>query len=1270
LNITFDATVDPGYRKTEFDPDCTNEVVVDGFPQVCPPETVHDAWCRGPGANASFDVLIPALECSKEIRADFGNNGSFDTPLTSSLDLPCDAAFPVRLEYRIGATNTGQTPLTDVAICDEQLLNDAQAAGLTIGDCDLLLANGACANLPSLGQGSSATRFCQVIIPDRPAWDRLTALGGTGLSNCHANSAVALGLVDVGPICGPESPMLVRSEECKAAVCLAPQCEMAVTNSVRCVTDCKGEEPEQPLFDRLDTTTGSCVEFVAEIQNNSADESLCRLRISNTLSGGPSEIVAGASVQFQVGPIQCPVPSGFNLGGTPFEWDPVLCGLHSLDPGQSLTMIFDAKIPAGADPDVSRLSTVVVEGSPTCVIDPNQCCNASADATVDVLQPSVIGERTEWSVQSDHDGDCEPDGTFGDPTPNLFVDGEVFPVHLQLSVDARNDGSVPLDVIVTNDAFIGCVSATPDVSVVPGTCEFGNSKHIPAAALATWNCQIRVDTVKAMRALDLCDGAADEIIETTPQISATLTAGDTDVCVAPVGGLGAILAPPAQVHVPPRCALEVTKTVACLEGCATETTTTEGGEALQVVAGSHARFSLEITNTSPSINVPRLCVSDLLTQPDWLCAGGVSATLAGNDVTADVGSLVPDGSRHCFTFAGRPAAPWIAPGETLAIHMDVEVPEPFDIRGDETDCENTASVEAFTQACATEGKKACIVEATSASIDVRIPEIRCQRSIAVDLRNDGTIDLHHSSDINMSNPTFPLRLIHRMNVKNTGELLLKSPQACDQRLVIDALAAGISVGPCDLCGGDPCDSPDATCGDLPDLAIGESHESFCELVLEDRGQWMAFAGADRFSEGSDCRVDRSQGEASLTPPCSPPGFDPLMISEPCETAVCFSFIEACPTTKASFEIWNENEVRFTGTERCVYSWDEQPLSVYTQDGVPNYFLRSALQTPRGRARIDGIADPKSCGSASIPAPLIGVAAKFLTYGEGGLAASGITLVGDGAEAGSIVHPPQAGDGPFVGTDGTLSNSVALSIDEVHASALGSLLVFPKVELKWNAAGDLIQDTLISITNDFDRAVRVQLYLVQGDRAQGEVLAGQPPEVIERAHGGCNWIRDEITLTANEPTYWSALTGAPKGVSPFTALDPGSPPGRPDDDERNLGGRVLRGYVLAWAVNDDGFEIRWNHLDGNAVVVGYQNTFAWEYRAWPFPAMAGGTTGNVLRSPAGRLDLDGREYAAAPAVLLFQFMAPGKELGILAGTDNRSVGTDLTLWASFKDFRGP
>ena len=115
--------------------------------------------------------------------------------------------------------------------------------------------------------------------------------------------------------------------------------------------------------------------------------------------------------------------------------------------------------------------------------------------------------------------------------------------------------------------------------------------------------------------------------------------------------------------------------------------------------------------------------------------------------------------------------------------------------------------------------------------------------------------------------------------------------------------------------------------------------------------------------------------------------------------------------------------------------------------------------------------------------------------------------------------------------------------------------------------------------------------------------------------------------------------------------------------------MLRGYVLAWAINEDGAEIRWNHLAGSAIIVNYQDGASWEYNGWAFGALAGATTGSLLNSPLGRLDLDGLEYEAAPASLVFDFIASGSVL--VSGFGQAVfVDTDLTLWAAVKDLRSP
>jgi hypothetical protein len=240
---------------------------------------------------------------------------------------------------------------------------------------------------------------------------------------------------------------------------------------------------------------------------------------------------------------------------------------------------------------------------------------------------------------------------------------------------------------------------------------------------------------------------------------------------------------------------------------------------------------------------------------------------------------------------------------------------------------------------------------------------------------------------------------------------------------------------------------------------------------------------------------------------------------------------------------------------------------------------------------------------------------------------------------------------------------------VSASQKGSLLIYSKVEIRWDAAGNLIQDTFIDITNDFPGDVQVQMYFIQGD----EALDAGFGTTGERAHPGCNWVDVGISLTQNQPTYWSAATGYAGAdgdpVSPFTILDPGSPPGRPDYVPGSTD-RILRGYIIAWAVNAVGQEIRWNHLKGDAVIVNYLQGTAWEYTAWAFASRVGGlagANGTVHPTPGvlamNDIDDDGAdaadEYEASFALLLLDFYAVGSS-ALSGPAIGVTVDTDLTL----------
>jgi hypothetical protein len=409
-------------------------------------------------------------------------------------------------------------------------------------------------------------------------------------------------------------------------------------------------------------------------------------------------------------------------------------------------------------------------------------------------------------------------------------------------------------------------------------------------------------------------------------------------------------------------------------------------------------------------------------------------------------------------------------------------------------------------------------------------------------------------------------------------------------------------------------------------------------------------------------------------------------------------------TKAKFDIWNQDERRFSGTERCVSCWDQTLLSRYD---APNHFLIHNLHTDKGRARIDGVGSALCEGS--LAHPLLGLAIKVITFPgrPPQIARSAVVPRGSGAEAATIkydlVPTPDEAHGMTLdaarqgqavvarddtegtltlpsplkrerglsavreGADGGDSVTAGLSLpgDRASITEKGSVLYFPKVELKWECEGNtgprgnfngnhcrLVQDTILSLVNDHPEPVWVQLYLVQGDSPLSEVCdISCPPAsdgsclrecLIEREHSGWNWVDTQMELTPNQPTFWSAFSGQPAGLQPWESLDPGDPPGRPDPDANNPHQRTLRGFVIVWAVDVHGRQIRWNHLTGSTAMIHYEDASSAEYEPWAFPCLSPAVEGGPCGAVAGEINLDGIDYASAPDRLLFDFFAVGSQ----------------------------
>lgn len=221
---------------------------------------------------------------------------------------------------------------------------------------------------------------------------------------------------------------------------------------------------------------------------------------------------------------------------------------------------------------------------------------------------------------------------------------------------------------------------------------------------------------------------------------------------------------------------------------------------------------------------------------------------------------------------------------------------------------------------------------------------------------------------------------------------------------------------------------------------------------------------------------------------------------------------------------------------------------------------------------------------------------------------------------------------------------AFAVERVSTDEKGSVIVFPKVELRWDPTGTILrQDTFIDITNDYPGVVKVLLFFVS-----------EPCTVIE----------NDIVLTGHEPMFFSCYDGGPGThsngfVTPFTAL------GAKYLDPEGSGEQVLRGYIVGFAVNEAHHPIRWNNLFGQATLVNYYQGDAWEYNAYTFAAIPG-VNGDEIGT-TGQLDFDGTMYTQPFSTLLLDFIATGS-VAFSGGGISLTHDTDLALLILDQDLR--
>ena len=1139
LTITFEVTVPADFDTLGANPDCTNTVTVGSFADmVCSPDTA----CDEESDSATINVLIPQpLECEKLVCVDTDNDGNCDIDFGTDVEVPCDVEYPFTLIYEMTVTNPAgsETSMVGVKVCDLELISDATNAGLTVVSCHLDDVSGCREDCGTLAPGESCLARCELLVPGMTQWLNFAGRDADANPDCYSNTMTGEGEID--PSLCARGTSGFEYPTCSARVCVVPPCELLVTKRVQCVDNCTSQNPEGNWFESsMPVAPGACVRFEIEVEND-GDASICQLTFRDLLTEVPGDISAPTpgTVELEVNGVACPVPAGFNVNDTGFDWDPGTC--------------------------------------------PAAC----------------------------------PDGTFNA--------GDVLVLRFCTCVrDTANPA--PLDPVNT-------------VTVQCATC--------PASG---------ADPV-------LCgDGETDQVA--------------VDI---------------------KKCDIEVTKDVSCDEPRLPDGTQNPAAvwePAVDVLPGTAVAFRIQVCNTAQSeVDITSVDISDTLSRVGWFEAGSIVADIGDVDVTP---CIAPGGGATLSALNGLkdltacgPGA--IAPGECLTITFMINVPSGYVLTGQDVDCRNDVTVDGITDICAPEGP--CDTGTDFATINVLVPSVECDKLVCADFNTDGICETAFMSVLNLedNDVDYPVQVIYQFTVRNLGETPLKEVVLCDADFLTDVLGlpAGVTFASCEL---DETPGAHFGCRDFPAGLALDAAESFqCVLRVASEDAWDAFKMLDGVytppgdPDGDLCYNNEATvtAEADLeqVDACGPD--DPILLESTCSAQVCLSPIcipPPCPPmTKIMFDIWNMNEVKFSGTEYCTWSWDETLMS---QIAPPNHFLLTALQTNKGQARINGVQSDTVCGADtnSQSVPLLGVAAKMIAFDDDhGMA--GMPLVGFGDEEGFIgtggagslpqpgtpgtpsVTPPAVDAGGVSAGTPTITDGRTYYPDPEHASAYppetngarsinrgnisekGSLLVFPKFEVKWDAEGNVIQDTFVELTNDWVTDVTVQLYFVDGDM--------------------CVWVDNKIVLTGNEPTYWSVATGHPKGMSPITVLGDGCP----DRDGDNPGGRRIRGYILAWAVGSgSGLEIRWNHLTGRSTIVHYGWSAAWEYSAYSFRALRDVPNGEYLYYPLGTLELNGVEYDAAPDFLLLDFYAPGAVLeSTRSPLDAIIEDTDLTFWAAYKDF---
>ncbi|MCO6436253.1 MAG: hypothetical protein J5J06_04105, partial [Phycisphaerae bacterium] len=1045
--------------------DCRNEVAFDGYLSddiPNPPPGEEDCQDADP---VEIDVQIRDLVYDKtiEVRRE-SQTGTIVNPLSIPTGPPAGMAgtpYPIYITYTYTTTNSGELEETGV-ISDPDLCGDVPSERRA--SCDV------CPNPYSvdLQPGQTANARCTVRF-DNPAQlseflridDAREGLNvpeectEDSRSFCYRNRS---NLSIVSSFVWPQPPREPVTAECYQpyssddCTTACATCWLDVNKQVACVDRDTGNT--SPYGGGVTSLPGQTMRFSIDATNRGAAD-IAQVCIADVLSCRStwSPTTVKCHIERFSGGID-------SFPGFPIEGTRVCTPIDPpLGPGDTILCTFDVTAPASGFPANSPTdctNTVDVDGylpggmanpPPTSPSD----CEDSEDATINVLIRNISFEKKVSAT--------DVAGTKLEAL-SLPIDPVVYPIKVTFKYEATNNGE-PTEAVTIRDDQLCLDKDIP--GVITGTCDVcpsppGKTGDVPAGEKLAAECELTFASPESLAAFlraddnntipdnepPVCVGHEGECpkeqtgqacyrnrsgMVVTAAIGVDMYCNDTESCLEC-----------AEICAP--CDLHVVKKVKCADD-----PDTQYFDSKVAVPGERLTFRFAVTDSG--VPVDRLCIRDTLScRSGWSPTSPQCTILRASGVTEPYPAPPLDSRRVC-TLLSEP----LGLGDQLVCTFDVTVPGQFSTAGVDVDCTNIVNVEGYIEAETPITSPSDCEDNDSAEVDVKVANIDCiqktAEAIGISAAPSESLDLR-SNTANL----FPLTIRYVVTAQvpsGSSDVPFDDVSICDDNLVnaaIQAIADGVamSIPSCQFT------VPNGMkyCAEFGTVAVGPPpFSAACEFQFETPEAWKAFAcyvstvdDASRMAcirgEGigdDECvlntaRVsgvpDYSAIGGQDNQPCLPdnsPNDGRLEDDTDCQALVCVRPPSECTCTKATFTIWNMNEVKFSGTHRCICDWDQELISLYD---APNHMLRQYLQTNKGKARIDAIASPIVCDpfledAVSVDSPLLGVAAKQLTFHRPspGVDADGIvkrdsagmSLVGLGQQAGKITYALPTSGGP-------------------------------------------------------------------------------------------------------------------------------------------------------------------------------------------------------------------------------------------------------------------